>query len=116
MLAAALAALTLTACAGNDDVAARMLVAPGKFALFNCKQLAQQAEDNAKRQQELEGLMARAGAGTGGQLISAVTYRPEYLTLRGEMEDMRQTAVDKKCDFVPGANTAPRDAAIGAIH
>jgi hypothetical protein len=96
------AALALVACAGNDDQAARFLVAPGKYVLFNCKQLAQQATGNMTRQHELEGLMAQAGTGSTAQLVSAMTYRPEYLTLRGEMADMRQVAADKKCNFVPG--------------
>jgi hypothetical protein len=102
-LAVSLVALTLTACAGgNDDMTARMLVAPGKYVLFNCTQLADQATANLKRQHELEGLMAQAGTGSGGQMVSAVAYRPEYLQLRGEMEDLRQTAADKKCKAVPG--------------
>ncbi len=105
---AVLTALTLGDCAGNDDMTARMLVAPGKFVLFNCKQLAQQAEVNMNRQHELEGFMAQAGSGSDGRLVSAVAYRPEYLSLRGEMEDMRQTAADKKCNFVPGEDPGAR--------
>jgi hypothetical protein len=116
MLAAALAALTLAACAGNDDTTARMLVAPGKYALFNCTQLAEQATTNQKRQHELEGLMAQAGTGSGGQLASAVAYRPEYLQLRGEMEDLRQTAADKKCNFVPGEDPGATAASSRAIR
>ena len=117
LFAAALVALTLAACAGgNDDVTARMLVAPGKYALFNCAQLAQQADVNMKRQHELEGLMAQAGTGSGGQMVSAVAYRPEYLQLRGEMEDMRQTAADKNCNFVPGENPGATGASSRAIR
>lgn len=106
VLVAGLAALTLAACAGNDDQAARFLVAPGRYALFNCEQLAQEAAVKVTRQHELEGLMAQAGTGSAGQLVSAVTYRPEYLTLRGELEDMRQTAAEKKCKVVPGEEPA----------
>jgi hypothetical protein len=112
----ALAALAVSACAGNDDVTARMLVAPGKYALYNCKQLAEQTDRNLKRQHELEGLMAQAGAGTGGQMVSTVAYRPEYLTLRGEMTDLRETAVDKKCNFVPGESPAGRTMSGNAIR
>jgi hypothetical protein len=116
MLAAALTALTLAACAGNDDMTARMLVAPGKYVLFNCTQLAQQADVNMKRQHELEGLMAQAGVGSAGQMVSAVAYRPEYLQLRGEMEDLRQTAADKKCKFVPGEDPGVTAASSRAIR
>ena len=106
VLVAGLAALTLAACAGNDDQAARFLVAPGRYALFNCEQLAQEAAVKVTRQHELEGLMAQTGTGSAGQLVSAVTYRPAYLTLRGELEDMRQTAAEKKCKVVPGEEPA----------
>ena len=116
VLVAGLAALTLAACAGNDDQAARFLVAPGRYALFNCEQLAQEAAVKVTRQHELEGLMAQAGTGSAGQLVSAVTYRPEYLTLRGELEDMRQTAADKKCKVVPGEEPAGLAASGGAIR
>jgi hypothetical protein len=116
MLAATLAALTLSACAGNDDVTARMLVAPGKYVLFNCAQLAEQATANLKRQHELEGLTVQAGTGSGGQMVSAVAYRPEYLQLRGEMEDLRQTATDKKCKAVPGEDADATTASSRAIR
>ena len=116
IFAAVLAAVTLSACAGDDDMTARMLVAPGKYVLFNCTQLADQAEANMKRQHELEGLMAQAGTGSGGQMVSAVAYRPEYLQLRGEMEDMRQTAADKNCDFVPGEDPGATTASSRAIR
>jgi hypothetical protein len=115
MFAAALVALTLTACAGgNDDTAARFLVAPGKYVLFNCQQLAQEATLNMARQHELEGLMAQAGTGSGGQLVSSVAYRPEYLTLHGEMADMRRVAADKNCKFAPGEEAGATAASGGA--
>jgi hypothetical protein len=116
MLAAVLAALTLSACAGNDDMTARMLVAPGKYVLFNCTQLAEQVTTNLKRQHELEGFMAQAGTGSSGQMVSAVAYRPEYLQLRGEMEDLRQTAADKKCKAVPGEDPGAAAASSRAIR
>ena len=116
VLVAGLAALTLAACAGNDDQAARFLVAPGRYALFNCEQLAQEAAVKVTRQHELEGLMAQAGTGSAGQLVSAVTYRPEYLTLRGELEDMRQTAAEKKCKVVPGEEPAGLTASSDTIR
>jgi hypothetical protein len=102
--AAALALLTLAACSGNDEDAARFLVAPGKFALYNCDQIAQQARDSLKRQRELEALMVKVGTGAGGQMVTAAAYRPEYLTLVGEMDDLRRQAGERNCKFVPDEN------------
>jgi hypothetical protein len=95
----------LCACATDDsstDRAARFLVAPGKYTIYDCAQLAEVSKTKAERQHELEGLMAKASASSGGRVVNAIAYQPEYLSLRGEMMDLRQAAVDKKCNFVPG--------------
>jgi hypothetical protein len=106
LMAVPVIATFLTGCASTDpastDSAARFLVAPGKYAIYNCAQIKEQSKTKAAREQELEGLMARASASSGGRLVNAVAYRPEYVTLRGELMDLRQAAADKKCDFVPG--------------
>jgi hypothetical protein len=101
ILIAALAALALTGCA-SDEAASRFLVEPDKYLLYSCPELATTAQANATRQRELENLIAKAGAGTGGQLASNMAYRPEYLQLRGEMDQIRKTAADKNCKFTPG--------------
>ena len=51
------------------------------------------------RQHELELLIAKAGSG----VASAMAYQPEYLQLRGEMTQLRKTAVDKNCSPLPSA-------------
>lgn len=96
-----LLAVLLTGCA-NDDSAARFLVAPGKYVLYDCAELQRASIKTAAREHELEGLMAKASTGAGGGLVNAIAYRPEYDSLRGDMMDLRQAAVDRKCDFVPG--------------
>jgi hypothetical protein len=97
-----LVAATLAGCA-SDDSAGRFLVAPDKFTLYNCAQLAEAAQANAVRQRELELLMAKAGPDAGGPLVSAVAYRPEYTQKRGEMNELRKTAAEKNCKSLPGA-------------
>jgi hypothetical protein len=99
------AALTLAALLGgsagaraDDAMLSRFLVAPGRYVLFGCQQLDVQAKVNETRIRELEGLMAKSGS----ELVNAVAYRPEYLQLRGELDDMRREAVEKKCKTVPG--------------
>ncbi len=112
-LAAVLAAL-LAGCAtalADDASLSRFFVAPGRYVLFNCQQIAQQSKTNSERQHVLEDLMAKSGS----ELANAVAYRPEYLQLRGEMDDLRRTAADKKCKFVPGAR-APQSQSGGAIR
>jgi len=102
---AALLAALLSACAGpsgpGDDSMARFMSAPDKFVLFNCEQLATRAASIVTRQKELEALMAKAGPGADGQLASAITYRPEYVELRGDMIELSKTAAAKNCKPIP---------------
>jgi hypothetical protein len=103
---ATLAATALAGCAMSDDRAARFLVAPDKYVLYRCDQIAAEANKNAARQRELESLMARAGPSSSGQFVSTIAYRPEYLQLRGEMNVLRQTAAEKDCKFAPNPDAA----------
>lgn len=98
---------SLAGCAGSpggasDETLGRFLFAPGKFALYQCAEIGDRATANFTRQHELEALMAKAGAGAGGQVVSGLAYRPEYLELRGEMVELRRVAAEKDCKFVPG--------------
>ena len=74
-----------------------MMVAPGKFVLYSCTELAQRAKTNAEREQQLHVLMAKAQTGAGGDLVNKVAYQPELATLVGEDRELQQTAADKKC-------------------
>ena len=101
-LMSVLAACT-TSGGGTDDRLGRLLVAPGKYVLYSCPELATQATATAARLRELERLMAKAGSDSGGQLVSAMAYRPEYTEKRGEMSELRNAAVEKNCKSHPGA-------------
>jgi hypothetical protein len=101
LIAAALLAATLAACGASDDKMGRMLVAPDKFVLYGCPAIAEKAAFNAVREQELQALMTKAGTGSDGRLVSAVAYRPEYLELRGEDNELRAAAIAKNCSPLP---------------
>jgi hypothetical protein len=103
ILVAILAALT--GCV-SEQAASRFLVDPDRYVLYSCPEIARATQANASRQHELEGLMAKAGEGTGGQLASTMAYRPEYAQLRGEMDQLRKAAADKNCKFTPGGRTS----------
>ena len=102
LAAVALVAVLLAGCTASDDSAARFLVAPDQYVLYNCPQLADAAQLNATRQRELETLMAKAGTDSAGRVVSAMAYRPEYVQLRGEMTELRKEAAGKHCRFTPG--------------
>src|SRR5690606_9277708 len=94
-------ALLLGGCAMSDDKLAQMLVAPNKFALYRCEEMAEHAKKLAAREAELKALMARAATGSGGQLVNSMAYRPDYLSVEGEMMELRRTATEKKCAPIP---------------
>src|SRR3990172_5641070 len=82
LVAIALLAAMLSGCASSggssDDKLGRFLVAPGKYVLYSCPEIAVQAATTAARERELERLMAKANVDAGGRLVSAIAYRPEY--------------------------------------
>lgn len=76
----------------------------------SCRELAEVAQTISARQLELEGLMAKAGPDASGRFVSTIAYRPEYLQLRGQMNEIRRTSTEKKCKFnldaAPGARVS----------
>ena len=99
LIAAIVAGCTTQQGGNSDDRLGRFLVAPDKFVLYGCPQLAERATAINIREKELLGLMAKAGEGSGGRLVSTVAYRPEYIELRGEMNELRSAAAAKNCKF-----------------
>ena len=97
--AALLAAGLVAGCALSDEKAASLLVAPGDYDLYSCPQLAQTAASLRTKRVELEALMARAETDSGGRMMSALGYRPEYLKVRGELHEIDATAREKHCDL-----------------
>ena len=98
LAAAAVMAGALAGCANSpnestDDKLSRLLVAPDKFVLFNCQQLDAQAVGTVARQKVLLGLIAKAGDSPDGRLVSATSYRPEYIELQGDLNELRRTAL-----------------------
>jgi hypothetical protein len=79
----------------------RFLVAPGKYVLYSCPELATEASKVLAHKRQLEGLMARAAVGSGGDVVNAVAYRPEYLVAEGDLRDLHETALAKKCPPLP---------------
>ena len=95
MIAIGLPAL-LTSCAAGPH-AENFYVAPGKYVLYDCAQLADAAAQFEKRDRELKALMARARQGAGGELVSAFAYEPDYYSNLGELKDVRREQAEKNC-------------------
>jgi len=96
--ACAFAAL-LAGCAGSVDDIGLVTVDPAKFTFYNCADLATRNKQVINRERELRDLMERAEAGPGGAFASALAYRSEYVSVRGELKLLQQVAVEKKCEL-----------------
>jgi hypothetical protein len=105
----AAALVTLAGCGLPDDMALSM-VDRGKYTFYNCDQLAAAAREKANREHELRSAMTQAASGAGGALVNAIAYRSEYLTVKGELQELQITAREKECRevIVPQSGTAIR--------
>lgn len=99
-LAALALASALGACAMSDNESlSALMVSPGKFDLYKCDQLAMQGKEQTVRAQELKALMDKSAQGPGGQVANALAYRNEYLTALGDLKQLENAALAKKCDM-----------------
>lgn len=96
--------LLLAACGTTDpgeDRLGKFLVAPGKYRLYDCEQLARSAAGYIARERELAQAQAKAEAGPGGGVVSVLAYSSEYGLVRGNIDELRREAMEKKCDPMP---------------
>jgi hypothetical protein len=104
IFAAAIVLLVLAGCATGEK-AEDFYVAPGKYVLYDCQQLAGTAAHFEERKKELEGLIARAKQGPGGELASALAYDADYAANLGELKDVHREQAEKNCS--PDIKAAP---------
>ncbi len=90
------AAGLLSGCALPDDQALTM-VNRGKYSLYDCNAIGTQVRESSRREQELRIAMEKASRGTNGEFIVATVYRPEYLTVKGELQELELMAKQKNC-------------------
>jgi hypothetical protein len=96
---------SLAGCAVSGERAEDFYVAPGKYVLYDCTQLAGTAARLEERDRELSRLIARAKEGAGGALVSSLAYDPDYYSNLGELKDVHREQADKKCP--PDLKAAP---------
>jgi hypothetical protein len=90
---------TVSGCAGvGDDTLGHALTAdPGKYTLYNCRDVDTAMSTAMLRITELEQLISRASQGTGGTVMAAVAYRSEYNQARSQLRALKVAAAEKQC-------------------
>jgi hypothetical protein len=103
LIAIALAATLAGSGTASSQDASRFVVAPDKYVLYGCPQLAVARAESLKRLRELEALMAKASAGgAGGQFMGNLAYGSELLSVKGDLREQERTAREKNCNPQPG--------------
>jgi hypothetical protein len=103
MIALAATAHAAFAQAGGERIE-QFFVAPGKYVLYDCAQLAAVEVRFIERDKELKRLIARAKEGPAGGLISTLVYDPDYYSNLGELHDVQREQRAKNC--APGTKPA----------
>ena len=112
--ATALLLLAAGLCAGlggcadmGDSFASTAFVDPAKYDNFDCKQLEAERKSLATRTAELQGLMAKAEAGTGGTVVVELAYRNDYISARAQAKLAEEVWQRNKCVAASPAAATP---------
>jgi hypothetical protein len=89
-------AMALSGCGGGVG---SLLVDPGQYDAYHCKDLVQQMDTLNAREKKLRDLTAKASEATGGAVIGALTYRTELETIAARRKLVQQQATEKKCEL-----------------
>lgn len=92
------AVLALAGC-GLSDGAGALFVDPGRYTLYHCDDLAAQRKVLMARENELRGLIERAGESPGGAVIGSLAYRSDYDSVLAQEKLLQRNAAEKNCSF-----------------
>ena len=95
-----LVALTGACSPALEDVGGigNLYVAPGRYDLLKCPDLAKRAMEASAREKELVSLMDRANQDATGPVVNAFVYSSDLNTVRAQLALLRKTAAEKNCD------------------
>ena len=102
-----LAGAALSGCAGMSETVAPAFADPGKYELYDCKQLEGERKALAIRTADLQKLMDKAETGTGGAVVSELAYRNDYVAVRGSAQLAEDAWRRNKCREAPPEATPP---------
>lgn len=101
-LALVLSGVALSGCAGmGDGFMSGAFVDPAKYDYYDCKQLETERTKLAKRVAELQGLIDKAGTGTGGAVVGEIAYRNDYISSRAQLKLLEENWRRNKCKESP---------------
>lgn len=106
-LALLAAGAALSGCASMTETVAPAFADPGKYELYDCKQLEAERKALASRTEQLQKLMEKAETGAGGAVVSELAYRNDYIAVRGQSQLAEDAWRRNRCrETPPGATPA----------
>jgi len=106
-LALLAAGAALSGCASMTETVAPAFADPGKYELYDCKQLEAERKALASRTEQLQKLMEKAETGAGGAVVSELAYRNDYIAVRGQSQLAEEAWRRNRCrETPPGAAPA----------
>ena len=89
----------IAGCASSDGP--YFFADAGKYQFHSCEQLATASKQKHDRQRELKELIDKAEQAVGGQIVSVLAYRSDYVAVNEEVQVIDSTVRDKKCAASP---------------
>jgi hypothetical protein len=110
LLLVALCAL-VTGCASSDGP--YFFADAGKYQFHNCVQLAAASKQKHERQRELKELIDKAERAAGGQVVSVLAYRSDYVAVNEEVQVIDAAVREKNCPPAPPPPSTSKGASTG---
>src|SRR3977135_745826 len=84
----------VTGCATSDGP--YFFADAGKYQFHSCEQLVTASKQKHDRQRELKELIDKAEQAAGGQIVSVLAYRSDYVAVNEEVQVIDSTVREKK--------------------
>ena len=94
-------AAALSGCASMSETIAPAFADPGRYELYDCKQLEAERKGLAARTADLQRLMDKAETGAGGAVVSELAYRNDYVAVRGSAQLAEDAWRRNRCRETP---------------
>ena len=96
----------VTGCATSDGP--YFFADAGKYQFHSCEQLATASKQKHDRQRELKELIDKAEQAAGGQVVSVLAYRSDYVAVNEEVQVIDSTVREKNCAASAPGKAAPQ--------
>ncbi len=94
----------VTGCAASDGP--YFFADEGKYRFHSCEQLMTVSKQKHDRQRELKELIDKAEQAAGGQIVSVLAYRSDYVAVNEEVQVIDSTVREKNCAASPPGKAA----------